>query len=170
MSLLWSHPFQIQYDESISTPAVGTDMVLVTATGRPLTALRITRVGGKADKKSRLDQRDFVELSVEHGGQRRLRLWHERRWRVLLPAACATASHVDRRESGLLFVAVIVGNRLFALNERGLLQVLSADPTSYNELGGSQLAASETWTMPAVVGNRLFVRSTEGLACFEIQP
>ncbi len=41
--LLWSHPFQIQYDESISTPVVDSDLVIVTGDGHPCTALRITR-------------------------------------------------------------------------------------------------------------------------------
>src|SRR5690606_34484719 len=43
--LLWSHPFQIQYDESISTPVVAGNLVLVTGDSRPLTALEVARQG-----------------------------------------------------------------------------------------------------------------------------
>ncbi len=166
-SLLWSHPFQIQYDESISTPAVGQDMVLVTATGRPLTALRITRVGGKWSKKvawtseilssylsSMVVHGDYVYGMNDGGEFSCLRLADGKiMW--------TGGNH------GYYSSPVVVGKRLFGLNERGRLLVLEASPTSYHELGGSQLAASETWTMPAVVGSRLYVRSKDGLACFE---
>ena len=44
-TLLWSHPFQIQFDESISTPVTSDNLVLVTGSGRPLTcaAYRVVR-------------------------------------------------------------------------------------------------------------------------------
>ena len=65
---------------------------------------------------------------------------------------------------------IAAGNRLFALNEQGRLAVLAVDPAAYKEVGGSQLAASETWTMPAIVGSRLYVRSGDGLSCFDSRP
>ena len=43
--LLWSHPFQIQYDESIGTPLVVGQRVIVSGDGHPATALDIERVG-----------------------------------------------------------------------------------------------------------------------------
>ncbi len=168
--LLWSHPFQIQYDESISTPAVGSDMVLVTATGKPLTALRITRDGEKWNKQdawtneilssylsSMVVEGEYVYGMNDGGEFSCLRL---RDGKVMW-----TGGH-----RGYYSSPIIVGHRLLALNERGLLQVLAANPESYKELGSGQLATSETWTMPAIVGNRLFVRSAKGLACFEFRP
>lgn len=169
-TLLWSHPFQIQYDESISTPAVGADMVLVTATGKPLTALRITRDGRKWSKQvawtseilssylsSMVVGGEYVYGMNDGGEFSCLRL---RDGKVMWTGG----------NQGYYSSPIIIDRRLLALNERGLLQVLAADPSSYKELGASQLAKSETWTMPAIVGNRLFVRSAQGLACFEVRP
>jgi outer membrane protein assembly factor BamB len=169
-ALLWSHPFQIQYDESISTPAIGADTVLVTATGKPLTALRITRNGQKWTKQiawtseilssylsSMVVDGDYVYGMNDGGEFSCLRL---RDGKIMWTGG----------NRGYYSSPIVVGKRLLALNERGLLQVLDADPVSYKELGASQLATSETWTMPAIVGNRIFVRSGRGLACFEIKP
>jgi outer membrane protein assembly factor BamB len=166
-SLLWSHPFQISYDESISTPAVARDMVLVTATGRPLTALAISRAGQQFTKQV---------------------AWTNDILSSYLSSMVVVGDHVygmnDGGEFSCLRLAdgktlwtggihgyysspIAAGKRLFALNEQGRLAVLAADPAGYKELGASQLATSETWTMPAVVGSRLYVRSGDGLSCFE---
>jgi outer membrane protein assembly factor BamB len=63
---------------------------------------------------------------------------------------------------------VLAGRRLLALNEQGELAVLAADPAAYRPLGASRLAHSATWTMPAIVGSRIYVRSGDGLDCFDL--
>jgi outer membrane protein assembly factor BamB len=168
-ALLWSHPFQVQYDESISTPAIAGDTVLVTATGRPLTALRISRDGNKYKKQV---------------------AWTNEILSSYLSSMVTSGEHVYGMNDGGEFSClrlsdgkilwtggnhgyycspILAGRRLLALNERGSLAVLAADPAGYQELGASQLATGETWTMPAIVGSRIYVRSGDGLACFDLQ-
>ncbi len=169
-SLLWSHPFQIQYDESISTPAVGQDMVLVTATGRPLTALRISRDGNKWTKKVAWTSEilsSYLSSMVVHGDY----VYGMNDGGELSCLRLADGKIMwTGGNQGYYSSPIVVGKRLFGLNERGRLFVLGASPASYQELGASQLTASETWTMPAIVGSRLYVRSKDGLACFETKP
>ena len=62
---------------------------------------------------------------------------------------------------------VVAGGRLLGLNEFGELLVLSASPSEYRELATVELARSATWTMPAVVGSRIYVRSEQGVSCFD---
>jgi outer membrane protein assembly factor BamB len=168
--LLWSHPFQISYDESIATPAVAGDLVLVTATGKPLTALRIRR-DGTAWKKdvawtnqmlssylsSMVVDREFV-YGMNDGGE----------------FSCLRLSDGNTQWTGgthgYYCSPILAGGRLFGLNENGSLAVLFAGPAGYKELGLSQLVKAETWTTPAVVGSRIFIRSGEGLDCFETKP
>ena len=154
--LLWSHPFQIQYDESISTPAVANDLVLITATGRPLTALRITRDGKKWNKQV---------------------AWTNNILSSYLSSMVVEAAHVygmnDGGEFSCLNAAdgkalwtggnhgyysspIVIGKRLLAPQRAGAVgDSFDTDPGGFKELGASQLGASETWTMPAVVGSRI---------------
>ncbi|MES1213073.1 MAG: PQQ-binding-like beta-propeller repeat protein, partial [Singulisphaera sp.] len=168
--LLWSHPFQIQYDESIGTPAVGADLVLITATGKPLTALRIHRDGNTWRKdvawtsnilssylSSMVVGGDYVYGMNDGGEFSCLRL---RDGKVMWTGG----------NHGYYSSPIVVGKRLFALNNEGRLALLGTDPATYRELGSSQLVANETWTMPALMGSRLYVRDKDGLTCFEIRP
>ncbi len=66
-------------------------------------------------------------------------------------------------------VLLDLSSRLLCLNDRGLLLVIAADPTGYRELGQSKLSERATWTSPAVVGSRLYVRSQDALSCFDFE-
>ena len=169
-ALLWSHPFQIQYDESISTPAVGQDLVLVTATGRPLTALRIKREGTRFSKEVAWTNEilsSYLSSVVVHGD-------HVYGMNDGGEFSCLRLSDGKTLwtggNEGYYSSPIVVGKRLLALNERGRLAVLDTDPQAYRELGTSRLNLGETWTMPAVVGSRLYIRSAHGLACYETKP
>jgi outer membrane protein assembly factor BamB len=168
--LLWSHPFQISYDESIATPAMAGDLVLVTATGKPLTALRIVRDGATWKKEvawtnemlssylsSMVVDREFVYGMNDGGEFCCLRLIDgKQQW--------FGGTH------GYYCSPILAGGRLFGLNENGSLAVLSAGGAGYKELGLTQLVKAETWTTPAIVGSRIFIRSGEGIDCFETRP
>jgi outer membrane protein assembly factor BamB len=166
-TLLWSYPFQIQYDESISTPIVADDTVVVTGDGKPLTALRI---------------------EAEGTGYRAAVAWRNRDLTSYLSSMVAYQGHVYGMNDGGEFVCiglrdgktiwiggnhgyystpVIAGKRMFCLNERGSLAVLALDAAEYRLLAENRLADEETWTVPALVGGRLFVRSARGLRCLD---
>lgn len=167
--LLWSFDYQNQYDESIGTPVVAGDLVLVTAVGRPLSAHRVVASGGSFtvaeiwksyDLESYLSSMlafDGYLYGMNDGGEWNcLRLSDGKSmWRGGSHGYCCTPVLVDRR--------------LLGLNEKGELLVLAAEPTEYRKLAVSYLANQATWTTPAVVGNRLYVRSFSKLACFEIR-
>ncbi len=53
------------------------------------------------------------------------------------------------------------------LNERGDLLPIAASPDGYLELGRSKLADGETWTSPAIIGSRLYIRASQGLRAFD---
>src|SRR5204862_5447914 len=60
---------------------------------------------------------------------------------------------------GYYTTPVLVDHRLLGLNERSELVVAAADPTAYQLLAKNRTANEPTWTSPAVVGNRLYIRS-----------
>lgn len=165
--LLWSHPFQIQYDESISTPVVAGNLVLVTGDSRPLTALEVARQG------------DGIQCRVA---------WRNDDLSSYLSSPLAFGGHVYGMNDDGEFVCVrlsdgktiwrggnhgfysspvLAGDRLLALNEDGELAILAAMPQQYRLLAVSTLADSATWTMPAVVGRKIFVRTEADVRGFE---
>ncbi|HEV3343960.1 MAG TPA: PQQ-binding-like beta-propeller repeat protein [Pirellulales bacterium] len=168
---LWSHPFQIQYNESISTPSVADPYVVVTGDGRPLTALKI----GKRE--------DGCSLDVA---------WQNRDLSSYLSSMIVHDGHVygmnDGGEFGCLRLAdgktiwldghfgfyctpVLVGSRLLCLNERGKLFVLTANPErspSPTDTRETRLSERATWTSPALADGRLYLRADGQLLAFDL--
>jgi hypothetical protein len=69
---------------------------------------------------------------------------------------------------GFYCTPVLAGNKLLCLNERGRLFVMPATPKSPDPLGETQLTDRATWTSPAVVGRRLYIRGVGQLLGFDL--
>lgn len=165
--LLWSHPFQIQYDESISTPAIAGNLVLATGDRKPLTALRIAREVGAWTKTVAWENRDlssYLSSVLVHNG-------HVFGMNDGGQFVCVRLTDGETiwigGDDGYYCSPVLVGTRLVGLNERGLLQILSADTKTFERLGQYQLTADAAWTVPAIVGSRLYVRDEKSVRCFD---
>lgn len=169
--LLWSHPFQIQYDESISTPAVSEQagLVLVTGDSRPLTALAITRDGDSFAKRVAWENTDLSSYlsSMVVVGEHVYGMADDGQFACIALADGTTQWQGGNH--GYYSSPIMIGSRLLALNEEGELLVLAAKPAKYQELGASTVAASATWTMPAPAADRIYVRSADRLACFRLK-
>jgi hypothetical protein len=70
---------------------------------------------------------------------------------------------------GYYCTPLLIDRRLLGLNEKGQLEVLAADPTSYRKLALCFPTTDATWTSPAAVGNRLYIRSRTALSCYEFR-
>lgn len=167
--LLWSVPYQNQYDETIGTPVVAGDYVLLTAVGRPLTAWRISAQGDgftaveawqseemSSYLSSVVTTSDLV-FGMNDGGE----------WNCV---GLRDGRHLWRGGNhGYYCTPVLVDRRVLALNEQGELAVFAADSQQFLQFALHKLCNEPTWTSPAVVGNRLYVRSRSQLSCFEIK-
>ena len=168
--LLWDVPYQNQYDETIGTPVVAGDHVLLTAVGRPLSAWRIARdtAGGFAatelwrneDFSSYLSSvivvGDYV-YGMNDGGE----------WNC---AKLSDGKTIWRGGShGYYTTPIVAENRILALNERGTLDVVAANPAKYEPIASLHLAKDATWSTPAIVADRLYIRSKSALLCFELK-
>ncbi|MBX3411817.1 MAG: PQQ-binding-like beta-propeller repeat protein [Pirellulales bacterium] len=168
--LLWSHPFQIQYDESISTPVAADDMVFVTADHRPLTALRLERDGDGMRKSVAWENRDlssYLSSMLAHAGHI-YGMNDGGEWAAVRIADGKTA-WVDG-DHGYYCSPVLAGNVLLGLNEDASIQVIAATPDSYQEQGEFIVAKKATWSAPALVDGRLYIRSEDTLATFDLAP
>lgn len=167
--LLWSHPFQIQYDESISTPAVSDRLVLVTGDSRPLTALEPPAGDPGSAQPARVawenwDLSSYLSSMVVSEG-------HVYGMSDDGSFACVRLSDGKTvwtgGNHGMYCSPVLVGKRLLGLNEDGELAVLAATPDGYRPLGSNQLSQAQSWTMPAVAGGRLYIRDQQSIMAFD---
>lgn len=62
---------------------------------------------------------------------------------------------------------VLAGGDVVALSDAGELVRMAASPAGYKELSRQKVLEGKCWTTPAVVGGRVFVRSTKEAACLE---
>ncbi|MBA4018676.1 MAG: hypothetical protein C0483_16035 [Pirellula sp.] len=167
--LLWSVPYQNQYDETIGTPVVAGDYVLLTAVGRPLSAWRIAAKGDgfTAAEAWRSEDMSSYLSSVVVAGDLVFGMNDGGEWNC---AGLRDGRLLWRGGNhGYYCTPVLVDQRILALNEQGELAVLAADGQQFRQLALNKLTSEPTWTSPAVVGNRLFVRSRSQLMCFEVK-
>lgn len=64
---------------------------------------------------------------------------------------------------------IAVGKNLLVLTYDGQLLLLAANPEKFTELGRVQVCGN-TWSHPAFVDGRLFVRDGRDLQCFDLRP
>ncbi len=63
---------------------------------------------------------------------------------------------------------LLVGNYFIAQSDRGEIALVEATPNGYSELGRFQGLDGTTWTPPALVNGRLFVRNATEVACYDV--
>lgn len=165
---LWSYPFQIQYNESISTPVVSDPYVLVTGDGHPLTALKITKHGDGCSRTVAWENRDlssYLSSMIVYEG-------HVYGMNDGGEFGCLRLGDGQtvwlEGHHGYYCTPLLAGAKLLCLNERGRLTILSASPKASQPLGSTKLTDRATWTSPAIVGSRLYIRAQEQLLAFEL--
>ena len=62
---------------------------------------------------------------------------------------------------------LLAGNNLLALSDDGQVVMVAATPAAYKELGRVKALEGKCWSMPALSGGRLYVRSTKEGACLD---
>lgn len=62
------------------------------------------------------------------------------------------------------------GDRILALDQRGILLLIKANPKSFELLDEKKISDDETWAHLAVSGNELFVRELNALAAYRWEP
>jgi outer membrane protein assembly factor BamB len=61
---------------------------------------------------------------------------------------------------------VAQGDRILALDERGILLLIKADPAGFQLLDERKVAHEDTWAHLAVTGDEIYVRELNALAAF----
>jgi outer membrane protein assembly factor BamB len=172
--LLWSHEHKTDYAVNVSMPvwANGNILVLSSAYGTGARALRLERGGGKTSVRELWQNRRF---RVHHGNMLRIGEYAYGSSGDFGPALL-TAVHVptgriawqDRHfpKANLLFAA----GRVIVLDEDGRLALATLSPEKLAVHSEAAILTKLAWTVPTLVGSRLYVRDRESIAAFDLGP
>jgi len=63
---------------------------------------------------------------------------------------------------------VLADGQLVILGENGKLAVAEAKPAAYREKASGRVSRNRCWTVPTLVGGKLYVRDQEQIVCLDI--
>jgi outer membrane protein assembly factor BamB len=173
-ALLWSHPHRTQYAVNAATPvwADGNVLVVSSAYGTGARGIRLEHKGGKTTARELWANN---RLRVHHGNVIRIGEYVYGSSGDFGPAPL-TALHVptgrvawqDRRfpKATLLLAA----DKVIVLDEDGRLALATLTPEGMTVHSEAQILSKLAWTVPTLVGSRLYVRDRATIAAFDVGP
>jgi outer membrane protein assembly factor BamB len=169
--LLWRHPHKVLGPYNISTPVTGADGTVF--------------VSSSYNGGSRL-----LRLSRDETATRVEELWHSKRMGIHFTNALRIGDRffASTGRSGVVAAALDagtgelvwrsraigrasylrVGDRLLALEAEGRLLLFELGPDGPLVLAETQLMEAQSWTVPALAGNRLYARDRERILVVEL--
>jgi outer membrane protein assembly factor BamB len=167
---LWELPFPAMFEQTITTPVVYKDLVIVSGEQKPTVALRVTKSGEKVEQKeawTNADLKAYMTSPVLFGDYmvgadsagRRL---------VCIDMATGATKWSSPKLAGHISL-VVAGDKILCLTSKGELFVMAADPKEYRELAKWKVSeAGESWAYLGVAGSRLYVKDKENVICFDL--
>ena len=169
--LLWDYPFPTKFEQTIVSPVVWKDLVVVGGEAKPIVAVKLSRDGEKVKKEVAWksdDLRSYLTTPVVFGDH--LIGFDHRLTRLaclkLETGELAWTSPGLRTKNAVLLLA---GDILFTQTLEGELRVAKVSADEYKELAKWTVAEKNTYAYPALVGNTLFVKGPEKLSCYELR-
>jgi outer membrane protein assembly factor BamB len=168
--VLWEQTIPAFRGMNILTPVILGDTVFTSAYGGKAHQFRIRKTadGYAVEEVWTARTEAYMSTPVIKDGNAYLHLRNQRVTCVDLTSGRSTWTTDEK--FGKYWSLVANGNRLLALDERGLLYLLALNPDRFELLSSRRVADGETWAHLAVAGRDLFVRDLAGLTAYQWQP
>ena len=168
--VLWDFPFAAGFQQTIITPVLWKDVVIVTGEAKPTNALQIRREGGKVTQTTLWRNADLSPYMVTPVVFKDHLIGLDQRTRRLTCVEMASGKTTWTSPRLSEFVSVTVaGNRLLVLTKSGELHLIQGDTAAYIPLGKWQVSdAGEIWSSPAIVGGSLYIKDKDKLQRFDV--
>lgn len=168
-TLLWQMPFTTDFDQNAFTPVVFQDLLINAGIDWPLTAIRLTRDGGKWIGETVWTNEQtpmFMSSPVLIDGTIYGLTTRNRGQFVAIDAASGKTLWSTQGREGEN--ASMLGSRswLLASTTGGTLVVARANPQKYEEVRRYQIAQSALWAHPAITRRSIIVKDVDKVICW----
>ncbi|MFO0846761.1 MAG: PQQ-binding-like beta-propeller repeat protein [Gemmataceae bacterium] len=160
--VLWKQDIPATRGMNILTPTVYQDGIFISAYGAKTYLFRPGEDGVKTAWTLPMDAN--MSSPVVVGRHAYLHLKNQRLTCIDLDSG--KARWTTAQSFGKYWSMVAQGDKILALDQRGVLMLLRADPDRFTRLDEKRVSEQETWGHLAVAGDELFVRELKGLAAF----
>lgn len=167
--VLWRQPVEAFRGMNILTPTVSGDRVLTSAYGGKTHAFELKAAGGSISVSEawQFKAQGYMCSPVLVDGHAYL---HLRNQRALCVELATGAEKWTTSESfGKYWNLVAQGKRLLALDERGELLLLQANPAKFELLDRCKVSEQDTWAHLALADGQVFIRDLGGLNAWKWQ-
>ncbi len=166
---LWSQKIEAFRGMNILTPVVFGDAIFTSSYGGKAWLFDLVKSGDSTDKKMSVTERwqnktqGYMSTPVVIDGHIYTHLKNQR-------FACIELATGKERWAttpfGKYWSLVAQGHKILALDERGDLLLINANPEQFELLSQRHVSDSPTWAHLAVCGDEVFVRDLKGLTVF----
>lgn len=168
--VLWKEEIPSFRGMNILTPTLAGESVFTSSYGGKAHLFRLESAPeGVASKEVWKAEGAEANMSspVIHQGHAYLHLRNRRVCCVDLESG--KVAWVSPKPFGEYWSMVANGNKILALDNRGILFLMEANPKEFKILDERKISDQETWAHLAVVGDQLFIREQKGLSAWQWQ-
>lgn len=170
-ALLWERPFVSNNNTNAGTPVVNGQTVIVTGNGGPTVAFAVAKRGTQwatdniwenASISARFSDSVIagnllVGLSGLNSGQY-----------FGVDVASGKTLWTSEPRQGAKTALQRAGDLVFSMESDGELVVIRSNPRAFEPLKRYKVADAETWSQPAISGNRIFVKDVSSLTLWTL--
>jgi outer membrane protein assembly factor BamB len=164
--VLWSEEVPAFNSMNILTPTVYHDSVFTSSYGGRSFLFTLSRQDdGVAVTKAWTNKaQGFMSTPVIINGHLYLHLRNQRL--MCLDLKTGHECWTSPQSFGQYWSMVVQGDRILALDQRGILYLVRANPEKFELLDSRKISDAQTWAHLAVCGDQLFVRELHAVATF----
>ena len=170
--LLWEFPFKAMFEQTICTPVVWKDHVIVSGEGRPTTCLKITYADGKLKQEEAWKSAELrTYLVTPIVVKDHLIGWDQGTKKIVcLDLNTGKASWTSTSRMGKMIITLVnAGDQILALTDSGDMFAIDPNPTTFTEKGHWKVSeAGNIWSYPAISGSRIYIKDKENLICYDV--
>ena len=166
-ALLWKRPFSTSFTQNAITPILYHDTVIVSGLEKAVTAFRIVRKNGGWDTQN-VWENTGVSMYMANAvviNDTLVGLSHKNSGQFFgLDAKSGTTVWTSAPRQATNAAILRASDLLFVLKDDAELIVTRVGPKGFAPVRTYTVADSATWALPAISGNRLFVKDVASLA------